>query len=191
MDARGRRAHAGLAAAAAGARARRAAPDRRRPSPLRDGASPSAKRIRTRGRRTFAVLVSTRAPGPRDLPDASHRRAPRRPSRRGRRSSRRAGTCRRSRCTATAPTTLVETETTSSTREAVERFAPEGVTYTPSARRGGRGGRPRATPRRRSSSGRRRSQQVCRRSPRRGKTMPQKSTYFFPKLISGLLFHPL
>jgi hypothetical protein len=26
---------------------------------------------------------------------------------------------------------------------------------------------------------------------RRGDTMPQKSTYFFPKLTSGLLFHPL
>ena len=26
---------------------------------------------------------------------------------------------------------------------------------------------------------------------RSGRTMPQKSTYFFPKLISGLLFHPL
>jgi uncharacterized protein (DUF1015 family) len=26
---------------------------------------------------------------------------------------------------------------------------------------------------------------------RRGKTLPQKSTYFFPKLTSGLLFHPL
>jgi len=26
---------------------------------------------------------------------------------------------------------------------------------------------------------------------RRGEVMPQKSTYFFPKLISGLLFHPL
>jgi uncharacterized protein (DUF1015 family) len=25
----------------------------------------------------------------------------------------------------------------------------------------------------------------------RGETMPQKSTYFYPKLISGLLFHPL
>jgi uncharacterized protein (DUF1015 family) len=25
----------------------------------------------------------------------------------------------------------------------------------------------------------------------RGETMPQKSTYFFPKLTSGLLFHPL
>jgi uncharacterized protein (DUF1015 family) len=26
---------------------------------------------------------------------------------------------------------------------------------------------------------------------RRGEVMPQKSTYFFPKLVSGLLFHPL
>jgi uncharacterized protein (DUF1015 family) len=26
---------------------------------------------------------------------------------------------------------------------------------------------------------------------RRGDVMPQKSTYFFPKLVSGLLFHPL
>jgi uncharacterized protein (DUF1015 family) len=26
---------------------------------------------------------------------------------------------------------------------------------------------------------------------KRGETMPQKSTYFFPKLLSGLLFHPL
>jgi hypothetical protein len=26
---------------------------------------------------------------------------------------------------------------------------------------------------------------------RRGQTMPQKSTYFYPKLTSGLLFHPL
>jgi uncharacterized protein (DUF1015 family) len=26
---------------------------------------------------------------------------------------------------------------------------------------------------------------------RRGRTMPQKSTYFYPKLTSGLLFHPL
>ena len=25
----------------------------------------------------------------------------------------------------------------------------------------------------------------------RGETMPQKSTYFYPKLTSGLLFHPL
>ena len=26
---------------------------------------------------------------------------------------------------------------------------------------------------------------------RRGEVLPQKTTYFFPKLISGLLFHPV
>jgi hypothetical protein len=26
---------------------------------------------------------------------------------------------------------------------------------------------------------------------RRGRTMPQKATYFFPKLVSGLLIHPV
>ena len=26
---------------------------------------------------------------------------------------------------------------------------------------------------------------------RRGEVMPQKTTYFFPKLTSGLLFHPV
>jgi uncharacterized protein (DUF1015 family) len=26
---------------------------------------------------------------------------------------------------------------------------------------------------------------------RRGKRMPQKSTYFYPKPLSGLLFHPV
>ncbi|MDH5333008.1 MAG: DUF1015 domain-containing protein, partial [Thermoleophilia bacterium] len=26
---------------------------------------------------------------------------------------------------------------------------------------------------------------------RRGEVMPQKTTYFFPKLLSGLLFHPV
>ena len=26
---------------------------------------------------------------------------------------------------------------------------------------------------------------------RRGEVMPQKTTYFFPKLMSGLLFHPV
>jgi uncharacterized protein (DUF1015 family) len=26
---------------------------------------------------------------------------------------------------------------------------------------------------------------------RRGEVLPQKTTYFYPKLVSGLLFHPL
>jgi Protein of unknown function (DUF1015) len=48
----------------------------------------------------------------------------------------------------------------------VERIAPQGVSYTP-----------------------RREDAVA--TVDRGETMPQKSTYFFPKLTSGLLFHPL
>jgi uncharacterized protein (DUF1015 family) len=73
--------------------------------------------------------------------------------------------------------------------EVVERLGPEGVTYTPSvdealaAVESGRAGaafllRPP------------RLEQVW-AVAREGRTMPQKSTYFFPKLLSGLLFFPL
>ena len=44
---------------------------------------------------------------------------------------------------------------------------------------------------RRSCSARRRRRAGLRRRRGRGETMPQKSTYFYPKLTSGLLFHPL
>jgi uncharacterized protein (DUF1015 family) len=33
--------------------------------------------------------------------------------------------------------------------------------------------------------------ELVRELAQRGETMPQKSTYFYPKLPSGLLFHPL
>jgi uncharacterized protein (DUF1015 family) len=73
--------------------------------------------------------------------------------------------------------------------EVVDRIAPEGVTYTP----------------RREDAvatvdrGEAEAAFLLRPTPladvwavaRRGETMPQKSTYFFPKLTSGLLFHPL
>ena len=73
--------------------------------------------------------------------------------------------------------------------EVVERSRREGVTYTPQARGGRRGRRPR----------RAEAAFLLRPPPieevsavaRRGETMPQKITYFFPKLTSGLLFHPL
>ena len=42
----------------------------------------------------------------------------------------------------------------------------------------------------RSCCARRRSSR-CRRWPQAGETMPPKSTYFYPKLLSGLLFNPL
>ena len=48
----------------------------------------------------------------------------------------------------------------------------------------------RANTRSRSCCARRRSSR-CRRSAQAGETMPPKSTYFYPKLLSGLLFNPL
>ena len=38
---------------------------------------------------------------------------------------------------------------------------------------------------------RRRGSRTCSSAPARGEVMPQKTTYFFPKLTSGLLFHPV
>jgi uncharacterized protein (DUF1015 family) len=73
--------------------------------------------------------------------------------------------------------------------ETVERLGPQGVTYTPSvddALAAVAEGRAEAA--------------FLVRPPeldkvwgvaRAGRTMPQKSTYFFPKLVSGLLFYPL
>jgi uncharacterized protein (DUF1015 family) len=73
--------------------------------------------------------------------------------------------------------------------EVVERIAPEGVTYTPR-----REDAVAAVDR-----GEAQAAFLLRPTPiedvwavaRRGDTMPQKSTYFYPKLTSGLLFHPL
>jgi uncharacterized protein (DUF1015 family) len=71
----------------------------------------------------------------------------------------------------------------------VERIAPEGVTYTPQ--------RTEAV----ATVDRGEAEAAFLLRPtriedvwavaRRGETMPQKSTYFYPKLTSGLLFHPL
>jgi uncharacterized protein (DUF1015 family) len=73
--------------------------------------------------------------------------------------------------------------------EVVERLAPQGVTYTPNR------GEAVATV----DAGAAEGAFLLRPTPiedvfavaRRGSVMPQKSTYFFPKLTSGLLFHPL
>jgi uncharacterized protein (DUF1015 family) len=73
--------------------------------------------------------------------------------------------------------------------ELVDRFGREGLSYTPDQAEalrkvrtedGGRAFLLRAT----------RIEDVFERA-RRGLTMPPKSTYFFPKLLSGLLFQPL
>jgi uncharacterized protein (DUF1015 family) len=71
----------------------------------------------------------------------------------------------------------------------VERLAPGGVTYTPS----------RADAVATVDAGKAEAAFLLRPTriddvfavARRGEVMPQKSTYFFPKLTSGLLFHPL
>jgi uncharacterized protein (DUF1015 family) len=71
----------------------------------------------------------------------------------------------------------------------VERFAPAGVTYTPHAQEAIAAvdsGEAEAAFLLRAPT----VQQV-RAVAERGETMPQKSTYFYPKLPSGLLFHPL
>ena len=73
--------------------------------------------------------------------------------------------------------------------EIVEQIAPEGVTYTPQ----------RADAVATVDRGDAEAAFLLRPTriedvwavARRGETMPQKSTYFFPKLTSGLLFHPL
>jgi uncharacterized protein (DUF1015 family) len=73
--------------------------------------------------------------------------------------------------------------------EIVEQIAPEGVTYTPQ----------RAEAVATVDRGEAEAAFLLRPTriedvwavARRGETMPQKSTYFYPKLTSGLLFHPL
>jgi uncharacterized protein (DUF1015 family) len=73
--------------------------------------------------------------------------------------------------------------------EIVERIAPAGVTYTPE----------RAEAVAMVDRGDTKAAFLLRPTriedvwavARRGETMPQKSTYFYPKLTSGLLFHPL
>jgi uncharacterized protein (DUF1015 family) len=73
--------------------------------------------------------------------------------------------------------------------EIVDRIAPEGVTYTPRREEAvatvDRGDAEAAFLLRPT-----RIEDVW-AVARRGETMPQKSTYFYPKLTSGLLFHPL
>ena len=73
--------------------------------------------------------------------------------------------------------------------EVVERIAPDGVTYTPQREDAvatvDRGDAEAAFLLRPT-----RIEDVW-AVARRGETMPQKSTYFYPKLTSGLLFHPL
>src|SRR3954471_13408749 len=73
--------------------------------------------------------------------------------------------------------------------ELVESLRPEGVAYTPPREEGGAG----------SARGEAEAALLVRPTPieavferaRGGDVLPQKTTYFFPKLTSGLLFYPL
>ncbi len=71
----------------------------------------------------------------------------------------------------------------------IDRLGLEGVTYTPyeeKARAAVDSGAAEAAVLVRPPS-----VELVRELAQRGETMPQKSTYFYPKLPSGLLFHPL
>ena len=159
--------------------ARRAAADRRRPPPLRDGgrvpggaaggdpyaspcSSPRARPGSRSSRRTGVVRAVGRGSGRRGgPPTASVDSLPRRQVRAGRRRRRFGAACRR----------------VGSRRRCVLHAVRGG-----GDRRGRRGGRGRvpARPDRRPGGG----------FAERGEMMPQKSTFFYPKLTSGLLLYP-
>ena len=69
-------------------------------------------------------------------------------------------------------------------------LAPARAGLRPRPRPGARAARDAASTSSRSCCARRRSSR-SRRWPQAGETMPPKSTYFYPKLLTGLLFNPL
>jgi len=71
----------------------------------------------------------------------------------------------------------------------VDRLGHEGIAYHAEHRRGATASRRGRGPPSPCSSGRPRSTRYA-EAAARGETMPQKSTYFYPKLLSGLLFFP-
>ena len=84
---------------------------------------------------------------------------------------------------------LVQSSTEALDVELVDRLGHEGISYTPSVQEAVRAVDSGAA-----------ELAVLLRAPRidevravaeRGEVMPQKSTYFYPKLLSGLLFHPV
>ena len=163
--------------------ARRAAPDRRRPPPLRDGGrlpgGASGGDAHPRDPRLLARA------GARDLPDAP-------------------ASCSTS---ATCPGVEVDAARTAASRSTAAAAPPRARPTTTSARGSSSRFSPRASPTRRTPTRRSRPStaatptaafllepvtvdQVA-RFAERGETMPQKSTFFYPKLTSGLLLFPL
>ncbi len=86
-------------------------------------------------------------------------------------------------------TTLVTGEPGEPDTALVDRLGLDGVTYTPyedEAKAAVDSGAAQAAVLVRPPS-----VELIRELAERGETMPQKSTYFYPKLPSGLVFHPL
>ena len=175
-----------------------AAPDRRRPPPLRDGAR-LPRGAGDAGVRLHDGRARRRgAGGADDLPHASARRVAREPARR--RPAGPAGGARLARGAAARPRAEVAVYTARAAlvvtgeegeldAALVERLATGPVTYTPSADEAiaavDRGDAQAAFLLRPASL-----EQVWALAEA-GQVMPQKSTYFYPKLLSGLLFHPV
>ena len=84
---------------------------------------------------------------------------------------------------------LPEADTAGLDTAVVDQFRLERVRFTPSADEAARGSRQAVRRERLSSSARRRSSR-WRPLARAGERMPEKSTYFYPKLVGGLLFSP-
>ena len=161
---------------------RQAAPDRRRPPPLRDrgrlprgGGHPGERADARRARLDRAI------PGSRSSPRTGSSRSP--------------STSKASR---TAAAEVTEVTRDGSRDVPARRGCSTSSSWTPSATKGSR------TRRRRGGGAARSRRRGGHRLPaaadadrgrvhhaRRGEVLPQKTTYFFPKLISGLLFHPL
>ena len=161
---------------------RQAAPDRRRPPPLRDrgrfqrGGGNSGQRADARSARL------DRGPRARDLPHPPPLRraqAPRERDKRRRRGDR--GNARRF-PGRPRPGGILDVQF-------VDTLGQEGISYTADAEEAAR----------RVRDGEAAVAYLLRPTriedvfayARRGEVLPQKTTYFFPKLISGLLFHPL
>ena len=181
---RGRRPQPALEARLGRDRPRRPAPDRRRAPPLRDrGRLPQAEpegRAHARGARLVA------RPGPPDLPDP-----PRRPGR-GSSAVRVHDLGLGHRLARDVPDgQLLPARQRRGARRQRHRAVRDGGRRVHAGRRGGDQGRRRERwPSSSSSCARRRSSR-CSPTRRRGETMPKKTTYFYPKLTSGLLLLPV
>ena len=181
---RGRRPDAAVAAAGRGAADRRAAADRRRPPPLRDGGrvrrGGAGGALHVRGPRQLALA------GRRDLPDAPARARPRRRVRRRRSTTPRPlpgpVLYRDGRYFRIESDGEIDAET-------VAALGGEVVGLHAAGRGGGGLGRPRRRRRGAAAAARRRSSRS--RVARRGRRDAAEDDLLLPKLLSGMLFHPV